>query len=182
MIALRILPEWGPQTWFDLVLCIATGVEAAALWFLYKLERRQDERNTRVELPIRMYEYTPVNKEGMQTDPSQPMIEVMNCSATSVYIEEVMVEAESENGTKNGANDKTACLVKPYSSEKLNLYFPMARVVEHLVRNSGVDNQAGRVIRTQVQITLRCRAYGRLSATQPASFNGGIIWGEFHLR
>jgi hypothetical protein len=182
MLALRILPDWKPQTWFDLVLCIATGVEAAALWFLYKLERRQDERNTRVELPIRMYEYTPEDEEGAQTGPSQPMIEVMNCSATSVYIEEVILETESENGAKKGANYKTACLVKPYSSERLNLYSPMASVVAHLVRNSGVDNQAGRVIRAQVQVTLHYRAYGRLSGTEPASFNGEIIWGEFHLR
>jgi len=67
MLALRILPDWSPQNWFEFVLCIATVVEACALWFLYRLERRQDKRNTRVELPIRSTNTSPrIRMEGKQ--------------------------------------------------------------------------------------------------------------------
>jgi hypothetical protein len=106
MSPLQNLCNWSPQTLFDGVLCVATVTEALALVYLYKLEKRQDERNTRVELPVRFYDDGPTNQEGAPRGPCQPMIEVMNCSATSAYINEVTLEAETEKGTKKAANYK----------------------------------------------------------------------------
>jgi len=103
----------------------------------------------------------------------------MNCSATSVYIQEVGLEAESEIGARKAIKEKIERLVKPYSTEKINLLLPMARVTQ-LVKNSGVDNKAA--VRAELRVTLNYRAYGRLSATEPASFEGEITWREFHPR
>lgn len=182
MLAFHILPDWSPQTWFDLVLCIATLVEAVALWFLYKLERRQDKRNTRVELPIRLYEYTPENEDGAQTGPAQPMIEVMNCSATAVYIEKVRVQSEIENRPTATATYGAGKLVKPYSTETINVVLPMQSVVGELVRGSGAGGDSGRPLSAWVQVDLTYRAYGKVSYSEPVNFKGEIHWGEFHPR
>ncbi|MGD1155399.1 MAG: hypothetical protein ABSA41_06170 [Terriglobia bacterium] len=149
---------------------------------LYKLERRQDERDTRVELPIRLYEYWPENEEGAPTGPCQPMIEVMNCSATSVYIKDVDLEAESENGAKKAVNEKIGCLVKPYFTEKINVYVPMHSAVAPLVISSGSKDQPAHCPPAVVRVALSYKAYGRLSTTEPISFKGEITWGDFHPR
>src|SRR6266699_2572455 len=175
MSAVWIFAHWDVHTWFDLLLCLATVVEAGALLFLYRLERRQDERDTRVELPIRLYESDFPDQDGTPTCWPQALIEVMNCSATAVYIEKVGLEAEIENDRSAATTDKAGTLVKPFSAEKINVVLPLQRVVQKLVSSSEDRDQ---FLPALLRVTLTYRAYGKLRDTEAASFTGEINRGN----
>jgi hypothetical protein len=179
----RLLPDWSPQTWFDFVLCLATGIEACALWLLYRLERRLDERDTRVELPIRLYVTDFPDKEGNPTSGPQRLIEVMNCAAAAVFIDTVTLKMQVQNAQSAATNEKIGRLLKPYSTETINLVVPTQRVVRQALKDSVAKGDPGHAAyKAAVSVILTYRAYGKVSNTEPACIEGDIIWGEFHLR
>jgi hypothetical protein len=183
MQAFLLLPHWSPQYWFDLVLSIATAVEAAALWFLYTLERRQDDRNTRVELPIRLYDSTFRDEEGNPTCPPQPMLEVTNCAATAVYIEQVRLELEVQNARAAAAAETVGKLIKPYSTDSINVFSLVQNAVRQVLGNSVTKGDPARAFyKALAKVTVRYRAYGKHSDTDASCFEGEIAWKEFHLR
>lgn len=183
MQALHLLPHWSSQYWFDLILSAATAVEASALWLLYRLERQQDKRNTRVELPIRLYESMPKDDEGNQTGPIQPLLEVTNCAATAVYIEKVTLELELQNGRTAAAVEKAGRLIKPYSTDTINVLWLSQNVVQQVRSTSVSKGDAGHAVyKDSAKVTVTYRAYGKHAETEPTSFEGEIRWGEFHLR
>ena len=183
MQAFPPLPHWSPQTWFDLLLTVATSVEAAALWLLYTLERRQDDRNTRVELPIRPYESTFSDNEGNPTCPPQLLLEVTNCAATAVYIEQVRLELEVQNAQASAAAERVGRLIRPYSTDSVNVHFLAQKAVWQAIDNSVTKGDPTHAFyKALAKVTVRYRAYGKQSDTEASCFEGDIRWKEFHLR
>jgi hypothetical protein len=182
MHAPQLLPHWSPQTWFDLLLTVATSVEAAALWFLYTLERRQDGRNTRVDLPIRPYESTFPDNEGNPTCPAQPLLEVTNCAATAVYIEQVRLELEVQNVGAAEAEERVGKLIRPYSTDSINVLSLVEKGVRHALGNSVTKGDPAHAFyKALAKVTVSYRAYGKRSDTDVSCFEGEIRWKEFHF-
>jgi hypothetical protein len=165
------------------LLIVATSVEAAALWFLYTLERRQDERNTRVELPIRLYESTFSDEEGNPTSPPELLLEVTNCAATAVYIEHVRLELEVQDAQALAAAERVGKLIRPYSTDSVNVHFLVQKAVWRALDSSvAKGDPAHACYKALAKVTVRYRAYGKQSDTDPSCFEGDIRWKEFHLR
>jgi hypothetical protein len=59
----------------------------------------------------------------------------------------------------------------------------MQRVVREALKSSVAKGDHGHAVyKAAVRVILTYRAYGKVSDTEPACFEGDIIWEEFHLR
>ena len=182
MLLWSISIQWDSATWLTCAIAVAAVVEAWALWKLFQLEQRQDDRATHVELPVRYYVQDVTNAEGAQLAPGQPMIEVMNCSTVAVYIAEAEIQARTENGETTPYRAKIEKLIPPFGTTRVNLSTPVMTVVDKLIQLSGAKVENGRALPATLKLTLYYRAHGKSSRTPASLFEGEILWREFRVR
>jgi hypothetical protein len=164
-------PWLVPETWLTGAVAIAALIEAWALVKLYELERRQDERNTRVDLFIdlgRAY------SDAEDAVPTQNLL-LTNFSTAAIYVEKIAIEVEALSDVparSEGYMDLSEVL-KPYENKDIDVVFAVRRASKPLaVPKIWREGRA--------TVTVHYQAYGRSLVTRSVPFKGKKDpWGGF---
>jgi hypothetical protein len=165
-----MIKEWyyDWRFWLAIVTALAVIGQAVATWMIYRLENTIRKVDLGVVLGRGGYD-----EKGVETH-DQDWIEVTNGSQTGIRVTEVEIKAARSDGVTREIGQAKTSVVKPFSTEKINIYSEMTAVVPPLC-----DKAENSSIKGRLTITLKYRAHGKSMSTEPWDFDGEIFHGRF---